>query len=457
LAQSRHHPNAGSGGLNAPLRDDESAARSEPDRRYNLWEEIDELNRLLKGGEKGHALEAAARRVTIAASTYRDDSQATITKQDLKEAVREELASALPRPEPKKPWAAVAAATAAALPTVPTPEVTKIVPARHLREITIRAANIPDDLQKRTPREIVTAINAASSRKGAIAARRLPSGDTVITFTEEETKRWHTENPAWVKVAFGPVGEIHHRTYVVIAKRIRAEDLRRSDPAETAKEIARTNGVSITRIRAKLPRAEDARYASMLVETTSVDQANRLCDRGLVWDAQIYQCEPFSGDLRPLQCYKCWGYGHIARWCRSTARCGRCGASAHEGGEEACPSNEGDIPRRCPACNGSHTVWDRSCPEANKRWEAAREAYAHRPTRFEIERRTHTSTSLAAAAQDDGFQLVTTRKRKPSPEEPRRVGRPRDIAKAGRKNGQSLYDLTNHVQTEGPKDSSPTC
>jgi hypothetical protein len=458
LAQSRHHPNAGREGNNATPQNDENTVQSEPERSYNLWDEIDEMSRLLENGEDGRATLEAARRVAAAAAHHREKSNEAITKDDLRRAVREELTSLLPQPTQAKSWAAVAA-TATARPTRPPPEATKTVPARHLREIVVRTTNPPDDLQKRTAKEIVAAINTASGKKGAIAARRLPSGDTVITFLEEEAKEWHEENTAWAKAAFGPTGEIQRRAYVVIAKRIRAEDLKKADPAETAKEIAKANGVSVTKIRAKIPRAEDARYASMLVETTSVDQANRLCDRGLVWDAQIYQCEPFSGDLRPLQCYKCWGFGHMARWCRGTARCGRCSASAHDGGEEACPTNKGDVPKRCPACNGGHTVWDRSCPEANKRWTTAREAYSHRPTRFEIAGHGQNGQTRLPpdTALEDGFRLVTTRKRKPSPEEPRRVGRPREILRAGRQNGQSIRDLMTRSQTEDPENNPLTC
>jgi hypothetical protein len=230
-------------------------------------------------------------------------------------------------------------------------------------------------------------------------------------------------------------------------------------PPEAAGEIARANGVKVARIQPKIPKAEGLRYASLIVETTSVDQANRLCDRGLVWDAQIYQCEPYSDDLRPLQCYKCWGFGHMARWCRGTARCGRCGASAHEGGEEACPSNRGEVPKRCPACNGGHTVWDISCPEANKRWAAAREAYTTRPTRFEIAGYGR-STIHPSTTTEDGFQLVKSRKRKPSPslpDERRRAGRPRDISRAGRQNGQSIVDLMSRTQTEELGPSPQSC
>jgi hypothetical protein len=39
-----------------------------------------------------------------------------------------------------------------------------------------------------------------------------------------------------IETAVGPRVEIQQCTYVVIAKSIRAEDLRRADPAEVAKE-----------------------------------------------------------------------------------------------------------------------------------------------------------------------------------------------------------------------------
>jgi hypothetical protein len=381
LAQSQHHPNAAKGGFTDPPannnNNDKDAARPEPERSRSLWEEIIETVRLSETGEGGYgALAAAVRRVGAMATRHRGRETGGITKDELRKTVREELESILPRTTSQaKTWAAIAASPTTRLTGHP-PEPTKTVPARQLREIIVRTMNPPEDLRKRTAKEVVAAVNAASSQKGAIAARQLPSGDTIVTFREEEAKGWHTENTAWVKTAFGPTSEIQHRAYVVIAKRVRADDLRKANLTEVAKEIARANGVSVTKVQPKIPKAEGPRYASMIVETTSVDQANRLCDRGLVWDAQIYQCEPFSGDLRPLQCYKCWGFGHMARWCRGTARCGRCSASTHKGGEEACPSNTGEVPKRCPACNGSHTVWDKSCPEANKRWTAAREAYA---------------------------------------------------------------------------------
>src|SRR6266850_6051726 len=95
------------------------------------------------------------------------------------------------------------------------------------------------------------------------------------------------------------------------------------------------------------------------------------------------------------RCYNCWKFGHMAKWCKESARCGRCAAAAHEGGETACPSNTGRVPLRCSACGGNHTVWDRQCKEASRRWDMAREAYAQRPLRFAIHGRQDTHTELS--------------------------------------------------------------
>ena len=84
----------------------------------------------------------------------------------------------------------------AAQPTQPNQptQPTKTIPHRINRETLVRGANLPADLVKRTPIEIIQAINQASAKKGAIAARKLPSGDIVVTFSDPTTKDWHTKN-----------------------------------------------------------------------------------------------------------------------------------------------------------------------------------------------------------------------------------------------------------------------
>lgn len=66
----------------------------------------------------------------------------------------------------------------------------------------------------------------------------------------------------------------------------------------------------------------------------------------------IYKVESLSP--RPLQCFKCWRYGHSVKGCRSGARCRRCGES-HDSRD--CNSEE----EKCCLCNRMHPADSSDC------------------------------------------------------------------------------------------------
>ncbi|EAQ91377.1 hypothetical protein CHGG_03312 [Chaetomium globosum CBS 148.51] len=68
---------------------------------------------------------------------------------------------------------------------------TKIVPTRINKEILVKGRGMPADLAKRTPQETIQAVNRVSIKKGAVAARRLPSGDTIAM--KIKILLWNTE------------------------------------------------------------------------------------------------------------------------------------------------------------------------------------------------------------------------------------------------------------------------
>ena len=68
------------------------------------------------------------------------------------------------------------------------------------------------------------------------------------------------------------------------------------------------------RIQIRQPKIETARYASPLMDMNAVEQANKLCDRGLVWNMQIYRCEPFFRiTAAMLQMLKIWSYREMVQ------------------------------------------------------------------------------------------------------------------------------------------------
>ena len=61
------------------------------------------------------------------------------------------------------------------------------VPARQVRQVAITGRD-PTAMQGRTAQEIVQEANAAIGTNAIAAARRLPSGDTILTFHERESR-----------------------------------------------------------------------------------------------------------------------------------------------------------------------------------------------------------------------------------------------------------------------------
>ena len=113
------------------------------------------------------------------------------------------------------------AATVAALAAVPA----KTPLSRLSREVLVRGAGLQAGLARRTPYEIVQAVNTASATKGAIAARKLPSGDVVVTFCNDQAKQWHSTNLQWIQQAFSTQAIEARRTTAVLVKGLRKSDL----------------------------------------------------------------------------------------------------------------------------------------------------------------------------------------------------------------------------------------
>lgn len=72
--------------------------------------------------------------------------------------------------------------------------------------------------------------------------------------------------------------------------------------------------------------------------------------------------------VAPVQCYRCWAWGHRSGACHARKRCVRCGSHAHDGSQ--C-SQDKDTPC-CFACKGSHSVRWGGCPERKKEDERVR-------------------------------------------------------------------------------------
>ena len=151
-------------------------------------------------------------------------------------------------------------------------------PSRLGREVLVRGAGLLASLAKRTPQEIVQAVNTASTTKGAIAARKLPSGDVVVTFCNNQTKQWHSTNLQWIQQACGNQATEAKRTTAVLLKGLRKSDLQ----GVTEQAFQADLGPAVETVRFRAPRDPKATRATALVAFKSLEEARTACNQGLL-------------------------------------------------------------------------------------------------------------------------------------------------------------------------------
>jgi hypothetical protein len=79
------------------------------------------------------------------------------------------------------------------------------------------------------------------------------------------------------------------------------------------------------------------KYAALILHLSDIKIAQELCSTGLLWDAEIFDCEPYDAIVRIRQYFKCYEFGHISKYCKKQQRCEHCAEAAHEQGENGCP------------------------------------------------------------------------------------------------------------------------
>ncbi len=464
LEQSCHHPNAGRSEFPAeapqPRQSTEKAAKKH--RAGDVLQNFMRLEGLMSRGTSDEELQQVWRMVfPEVCEILRREGEATTTRdrtngsnndkraQSLENEVREtkemvrSLAQAIEgikakTTEPPKTWASVAAAGERRVGSAGAGEPRLVIPARRAREVLIHPfAEQPD---QRTPLEVVRAANQAIGSSEAIAARRLGSGDIILTFKEDAQHYKTSEN--WIQRAFGPKAQRASRAIVVLAKRLPQRHVKRATSQEGdafLKELQEGNDITIIKVKARLPKESD--YASLLLSCSSVHGAQKLCRDGLLWEAQLFQCEPYYAEAEVRQCYKCYKFGHIARYCKASAKCGLCGGAPHPEGESSCASAGASTKKRCANCGGNHVAWSRQCPAAKEQRARAEIAYRTRPTQFAVanegdhegarERDGRRETTLPRAGRQ-AEEATPSRKRRANGEDqphnqPRPRGRPRSI------------------------------
>ena len=119
----------------------------------------------------------------------------------------------------------------------------------------------------------------------------------------------------------------------------------------------------------------------LIISVTEPEQANRLIDAGLIWQYELHNYEPFTGDCVITQCFKYYQYRHVGHKCYNTQRCGFCAALGHNTND--CLGKEEKTMHYYAVYKGNHPSWARECPVRVKQAELAKAAYNTRLVRYQ--------------------------------------------------------------------------
>lgn len=283
----------------------------------------------------------------------------------------------------KKPLYAAALGnnTTVGRPVEPAP---KAVPTRHKREIIVQNGK-PSPVQAlRTNKEIIDQLNVSGNAGEVVALRKLPDGGIVLTTDDEQTCETWLKDTKWLTV-LGEGAKVKRREFTVLAHGVRVSQVQNQEQAITDiyKQNPRlTDKVQILRVSFSKRLIRSGRKTGpLIIAVAEPEQANSLIDAGMILGYELHSCEPYDGKCQITQCFKCFSYGHMAKHCRNTARCGSCGAPGHTTND--CIGKDDPGKHKCVVCRGNHQSWARECPTRKKQVEAAQTAYTLRPSRYQ--------------------------------------------------------------------------
>ena len=264
------------------------------------------------------------------------------------------------------------------------------VPTRIHSEITIRPGTQTGQLANRTPAQLMEALKKKtplSCQKEIRAARKLPSGDIIISLETPQAKTQLEENKDWIPAVFTAEAKISPRIFPVLVHGVQTKDFKPENLEETKKTIFSQNPgmeskVNILRTywsrKAKLLQKP---VTSLHLDLATPEQANLLIEKGVVLGYTLHEVEPALLATSVTQCYKCARFGHQARTCQAQAQCTACGGKH---ARRDCQTSPETLTPKCANCKGNHPVWSKSCQKKQEAIQKAREVWLARPGRYTI-------------------------------------------------------------------------
>ncbi len=118
-------------------------------------------------------------------------------------------------------------------------------------------------------------------------------------------------------------------------------------------------------------------HSSLIVEIAIEAMTNRLMNESMLDSYQECSCKLFEKNCHITQCYRCFEFDHMIRFCKKKQRCAKC-ADKHHIKECVMSSNR----RRCINCNEDHEFWRCICFKWWQQMKQTSEIYRNRSIRY---------------------------------------------------------------------------
>ena len=184
-------------------------------------------------------------------------------------------------------------------------------------------------IAKMTNQQLTNYLKQVASCDAIIAARKTTK-QTIKVCCETDDYANELHNASWSSYILGLT--VIKPSYSIVVHGVSKLDVnpeKEDTIVEVKKEIEISNleKFSINKITSlqKRQRNPDAPTQSIIIQFNSPEEANDCIANGIFIGHKLYHTVRYMPQYRLKQCYKCYGFGHIAEECTRKMLCGRCG------------------------------------------------------------------------------------------------------------------------------------
>ncbi len=214
-----------------------------------------------------------------------------------------------------------------------------------------------------------------------VSLRKLESEDIALHMMSLKARAALEKSQAWVK-RIASSAYVVRRSFAILAHDVHIT-LNTSNQKMIIKRLIKNNArlhenLKMLRIAwlKKIVESEKI-YSSLIVEIAIKTMMNRLLNVDMLNSYQECSCKLFEKNCRITQCYRCFDFDHIARFCKNEECCFKC-TDKHHIEECAVSINR----RRCVNCNNSHELWRHLCFKWKLQIKQSEEIFRNKSIRY---------------------------------------------------------------------------